>query len=98
MTVTERMLQASVIKLCELFGIAYYHTYDSRKSVKGWPDMAFCGARGFMTRELKDAKRKLTAEQQHWGLMLRAAGVNWNVWRPADLQSGRIQRELEAIR
>src|SRR5262249_26560390 len=32
------------------------------------------------------------------GSMLRNAGVSWDVWRPDDLQSGRIQRELEAIR
>ena len=92
------MLQASVIKLCELFGIAYYHTFDSRRSAKGWPDMALCGSRGFMLRELKDARRKPTPEQERWGLMLRASGQNWDLWRPADLHSGRIQRELQAIR
>lgn len=98
MVVTERMLQASVIEFCQLFGIAYYHTYDSRKSAKGWPDLALCGARGFLTRELKDARRKPTPEQERWGAMLRLAGVNWAIWRPDDLASGRIERELRAIR
>jgi hypothetical protein len=92
------MLQASVIKLCELFGIRYYHTFDSRRSAKGWPDLAICGKRGFIARELKTAAGRLTVEQQQWGLILRNAGVSWDVWRPSDLQSGRIQRELEAIR
>lgn len=92
------MLQASVIKLCQLFGIAYYHTFDSRRSAKGWPDLAMVGKRGFITRELKTEKGKLTPEQERWGLMLRQAGQDWAVWRPADLASGRIQRELEAIR
>ena len=98
MTVTERMLQASVIKLCELFGIAWYHTHDSRRSNKGWPDLAIVGKRGFITRELKAASGRLTPEQQRWGLMLRTVGVSWDVWRPGDLESGRIQRELRAIR
>lgn len=49
-------------------------------------------------RELKTDTGKLTPEQERWGLMLRHAGQDWDVWRPADLHSGRIQRELEAIR
>jgi hypothetical protein len=92
------MFQASVIKFCQLFGIAYYHTYDSRRSAKGWPDLVIVGKRGFITRELKTATGRLTADQQRWGLMLRAVGVSWDVWRPDDLASGRIERELKAIR
>ena len=51
-----------------------------------------------MLRELKTEKGRLTKDQQAWGSRLRDAGVSWDVWRPADLHSGRIQRELEAIR
>jgi hypothetical protein len=98
MVITERSLQASVIEICKLSGIAWYHTYDSRRSNRGWPDLAMVGKRGFITRELKTATGRLTAEQQRWGLMLRAVGIPWDVWRPDDLHSGRIQRELEAIR
>ena len=92
------MLQASVVQLCKLFGIAYYHTFDSRRSAKGWPDLAICGKRGFIARELKTERGQLTRDQQEWGSRLRNAGVSWDVWRPDDLHSGRIQRELEAIR
>lgn len=94
----EAHLQGAVIDMCRLFGVAWYHSYSSRRSVAGWPDLALCGSRGFMLRELKTATGRLTAEQQQWGLTLRAAGVAWDVWRPADLHSGRIQCELEAIR
>ena len=96
-TVTERSLQAAVTDLLDLLGIAWYHTYDSRRSNKGWPDLAICG-RKFMLRELKNANGELTHDQVRWGQRLQAAGVDWAVWRPADLWSGRIQRELEAIR
>lgn len=96
--ITERSFQASVIEICKLLSIAWYHTHDSRRSNRGWPDLAMVGKRGFITRELKTASGRLTTEQQYWGLMLRAAGVSWDVWRPADLHSGRVQRELEAIR
>lgn len=94
----EAHLQGAVIDMCRLFGVAWYHTYSSRQSVAGWPDLALCGTRGFMTRELKTDTGRLSEEQQNWGLMLRAAGVSWDVWRPADLHNGRIQRELETIR
>jgi hypothetical protein len=30
--------------------------------------------------------------------MLRQAGISWDVWRPDDLRSGRIQHELQDIR
>jgi hypothetical protein len=93
----ERQFQGAVIDLCKLYGIAWYHTYDSRNSVPGWPDLALCGPGGFMLRELKTDRGELTSDQDEWGFMLRNAGVNWDVWRPGDLHSGRIERELMAI-
>jgi hypothetical protein len=48
-------------------------------------------------RELKTEHGKVTPAQENWGDWLRLAGVDWGVWRPADLRSGRIQRELMAI-
>jgi hypothetical protein len=96
--VTEQQLQGAVIDMCRLYGIAWYHPYFSRRSVPGWPDLAICGTRGFITRELKTATGKITEAQQRWGWMLRQAGVSWAVWRPDDLRSGRIQRELLDIR
>jgi hypothetical protein len=95
---TERSFQASVIELCKLFGIAYYHTYDSRRSAKGWPDLAICGKRGFIARELKAERGTVTPDQEEWGALLTQAGVSWDVWRPEDLRSGRIEAELRAIR
>ena len=94
---TERSLQATVEEMCKLFGIAWYHTFDSRRSTKGWPDLALCGSK-FMLRELKTDNGALTERQVSWGKRLRDAGQDWDVWRPADLQSGRIERELRAIR
>ena len=97
-TTTERAFQGSVIEICGLFGVSWYHTFDSRRSARGWPDLALCGKRGFITRELKTDRGTMTPEQEKWGALLRGAGVNWDVWRPADLRSGRIESELRAIR
>ena len=94
----EAHLQGAVIDMCRLLSVAWYHAYSSRRSVPGWPDLALCGSRGFLLRELKTETGRLTDDQNRWGLMLRSAGISWDVWRPDDLHSGRIQRELEAIR
>lgn len=95
---TERSFQASIIEICKLFGIAWYHTFDSRRSAKGWPDLAMVGKRGFITRELKSERGTVTADQERWGEMLRQVGISWDIWRPEDLRSGRIENELRAIR
>lgn len=95
---TEATFQDAVVKLCKLLGVSCYHPYFSRRSAAGWPDLALCGGNGFMTRELKTERGRLTADQRRWGEMLRQAGVSWDVWRPNDLQSGRIKRELLNIR
>jgi hypothetical protein len=56
------------------------------------------GKQGTAFRELKTATGTVTPMQSEWGLMLRRGGQDWDVWRPEDLASGRIQKELEAIR
>lgn len=94
---SEQALQAAVIQMCRMFGIEWYHTYDSRRSKKGFPDLVLCGSR-LLYRELKTQVGKLTAEQEKWGTRLRSAGQSWDVWRPEDLQSGRILNELMEIR
>jgi hypothetical protein len=96
--VTEAQFQDLVVAMCKLLGIAWYHPFFSRRSAAGWPDLALCGKNGFLLRELKTESGRLTRDQQEWGSILRNAGQNWDVWRPADLASGRIRRELEAIK
>lgn len=93
----EQDLQAEVVNLCRTFGVFWYHANSSRHCVRGWPDLALCGPGGFMLRELKLAHGELSKEQVEWGTLLRKAGVNWEVWRPADLRSGRIEHELMEI-
>lgn len=95
---TEEQFQSTVIAMCKLFGVGWYHPYFSRRSAAGWPDLALCGDRGFLLRELKTDKGRVTRDQQAWGERLRKAGQDWDVWRPVDLHGGRIQAELEAIR
>ena len=93
----EAELQGAVVKLCKLLGLQWHHQHYSIGSRKGWPDLVICG-RGILFRELKREGNGPTAAQLAWGEILRRAGQDWDVWKPSDLQNGRIQRELEAIR
>lgn len=83
--------------LCRVIGVRYFHAYDSRRSVPGWPDLVLLGTRGLMFRELKTQSGTLRPEQREWGNALRAVGANWDTWRPGDLISGRIAAELREL-
>jgi hypothetical protein len=79
------------------FVIRSFHPYDSRKSREGWLDRAYISVRGQMFRELKDQRRKLTPEQSETLMLLQAGGADADVYRPADLLSGRIGTELSIL-
>lgn len=95
---TEAALQAAVIRLCALLGVWWYHAYQPKRDNPGFPDLLMIGARGALWRELKRQDRHPTAIQSEVGLRMHRVGWDWSTWRPADLASGRIHRELEAIR
>lgn len=96
LTVPEATFQAQTIVLAKSLGWRVFHPYDSRRSEAGWPDLSLVHPRQrrVMFRELKTAKGRLTQAQKAWQADLAAAGVDVDVWRPADSISGRIEREL----
>ena len=97
LAMTEAQLQAAVIKLCKLYGLRYHHQKISIGSIAGWPDLVIVG-RQLIFRELKSETGKVTGQQVEWRDVLGRAGQDWALWRPSDLASGRIVRELEVIR
>jgi hypothetical protein len=95
---SEKELDRRIQKLCKELGIRLsYHTYRSTKSEKGFPDRVYVGKYGVLFRELKTDIGVRSPEQIEWLDGLVAAGADAAVWRPADLFSGRIARELAAI-
>lgn len=96
-SLTERQLQTLIIDLCRWHHLLCYHTHDSRRSARGFPDLVICGPNGVLFRELKAETGRLTIDQTCWGQGLLEAGANCAVWRPADWYSGRIRRELGAL-
>lgn len=105
----EDELLAGAFDVAKRLGILAYHplpaqfsdgryTTPAQGDGKGWPDAVFAGAGGHIFRELKATKGRVSAEQQKWMDRLAAGGADVAVWRPADLLSGRITRELTAIK
>lgn len=82
--VSERDWQGLVHTFATFNGWSTYHTFDSRSSQPGWPDLVLCRPPELIIVELKTDKGKVTAAQQDWLDQLTAAGVETHVWRPSD--------------
>ncbi|MGO4143701.1 VRR-NUC domain-containing protein [Paenarthrobacter sp. YAF11_1] len=73
-----------------------YHNPDSRRSQAGFPDLVLgsLSRRRVLFRELKTSTGRVRPAQILCMKILKLAGLDVDVWRPEDLQSGRIMREL----
>jgi hypothetical protein len=93
---TEPELQEAVRVMCARLGLYQHHTYDSRRSALGFPDCVIINLRDgtVMWRELKSDTGQQTTDQKRVGYALKAGGHDFAVWRPADLASGKIGRQL----
>jgi hypothetical protein len=95
--INEHELEDAIRRQCLARGILRFHVRDARGMTRGFPDDVLIGARGLLWRELKSEYGMLTPDQRTVRNALRALGQDWALWRPADLQNGRIARELEEI-
>lgn len=79
---TEKQWQGWVIRVAKQFGWFYYHPYDSRKSVPGYPDLTLLRERTIFV-ELKTEHGTLSKEQEKWRDRIQAcSGVEYYLWRP----------------
>ena len=83
---TEKHFQSQVVKFAKMTGWLVYHPYDSRKSTPGYPDLTLVKDR-VMFRELKSEIGRLTLYQTAWAKRLLAAGADYAIWRPSQLQA-----------
>ena len=88
---SEADFQRQVIALARLRGFTVYHTYDARRSVRGFPDLviARAGRDGRPGRcifaELKSETGRVTLAQRQWLDVLGACGsCEAYCWRPSD--------------
>lgn len=86
-TVTEKEWQRQVVDLLGWNGWASYHTYDSRRSNPGFPDIFAIhietGDR--LAAELKTEEGRVSPAQEWWLNLFELAGIDCYVWRPSDV-------------
>lgn len=92
----EKVLQGHIVSTALSLGWKVYHTYDSRRSVPGFPDLVLVHEQhGVVWRELKRQKgARVSADQREWLDGLTAAGEDAAIWRPEDVVSGEVLRVL----
>jgi hypothetical protein len=82
-TMTETQFQEKVLELAELRKWKAYHTFDSRKSEAGFPDLTLVRRGRLIFAELKSAKGKVREAQEEWVAQLsRVDGIEVHIWRP----------------
>src|SRR5688500_5179844 len=98
---TEKGFQAAIVDLAQRCGWLVYHSYDSRKSTRGFPDLVLVRPGAVIFAEVKIATGTLTMAQYEWISMLESVrGIGVFVWRPQDweaivthLQNGGLTHE-----
>ena len=85
--ILEKDWQRDVVNLAKTLGwTRVFHTFDSRRSTHGFPDLVIVRDR-VVYLELKREKTKLTDEQKGWLRALRAAHAEAYIARPRDLEA-----------
>jgi hypothetical protein len=90
----EKDLMQTIIDAARLLGWRVYHTFDSRRSTPGFPDLVLLKDRRCLVIETKTDTGKVTPAQIEWINAFRDAGIPAKVVRPADLDD--VIRELAA--
>lgn len=84
---TEKELSKNIIKEAKELGWKAYHTFFSKWSERGFPDLLMIRDGKILAWELKNATGKVSEAQQEWldafGLV---PGVDARVVRPDDLE------------
>jgi hypothetical protein len=97
--VTHAQLLTEIFLLCrEHRQLQAFYWPDSRQAwQKGWPDLTIGGPGYWVFREVKPAFARLSREQRATGYLMLAGGLDWAVWRPADLRSGLIADTVRLV-
>lgn len=78
-------LQQQVYDRARQFGWRAYHTWDSRRSAPGFPDLILLRNERIIAAELKRQNAGPRPEQREWLQAFEDAGAEVYVWRPMDL-------------
>ena len=85
--VSEAVFQGAVLRLAKQSGWMAYHTWSSKKSPEGFPDLVLAKAgQPLYVCELKTDTGIVSQAQQAWlEALAGCTGVVGEVWRPAQL-------------
>jgi hypothetical protein len=86
---SERELDKEVRKWATTFGWLVYHTHRSDFSPAGFPDLCLIRPpRVIFAEEKSDARtaQLSPAQEVYRDLLRQCPGVEWYLWRPADLE------------
>lgn len=81
---TEKDFQEMVCQAAAIYGWRVYHTYDSRRSAPGFPDLCLVRGPRLIFAELKTEKGKTSVYQEAWLRDLRGTAAEVYLWRPGD--------------
>jgi hypothetical protein len=95
LAMTEAQWQTTVIDLAYAHHWRVYHTFDSRRSYPGFPDLVLVRDR-IIYAELKSEKGRVTLTQQEWIDDLNGAGGEAHIWRPSDFDE--VKQILRGLR
>jgi hypothetical protein len=89
--ISEKAFMAEVIRLAKRNGWRYFHPFDSRRSVAGFPDLVLLRGKTIIVAELKVGDNVLTTDQLDWLGAFTDAGVRAVIWYPGMFEEiGRI--------
>jgi hypothetical protein len=96
---TEAEYLAEVYQLCHTHGVYVHHCRHAYSCEgAGFPDLVLIGVHGVLWREVKASHNdRMKPEQTGLIWLLRSAGQDAAVWTAADLQSGKVAKELASI-
>lgn len=83
--ITEKQFLEQIRSLAKMTGWMVYHTYDSRRSQAGFPDLTMARRPRIIFAEAKREGGEATDPQEEWGDELSdCGGVEYYLWQPSD--------------
>lgn len=93
----EKQFQDQVVQLAKHCGWLVYHTYDSRWSEPGFPDLLMMRGERIVVAELKAVTGRVSQDQRKWlAAFKRISYIETFLWRPTDWDE--VERTLVPTR
>ncbi len=107
LAMAEPTFQRAIVDLAKMLGLLVHHCRPAAgrdgkwvtpiQGHQGFCDLVIAGPGGVLFRELKNDITQPTPQQNRWIDMLRSAGADVAIWRPAQLRDGTIETALKAL-